>query len=63
MSAIFKNDVWCLDAAYFDQLAKDLNGVKYLIVRQDVFDRTVVAKRMKTKESKETLRAFLILIT
>ena len=63
MSAIFKNDVWCLNAAYFDKLAKDFNGVKYLIVRQDVFDRTVVAKRMKTKESKETLRAFLILIT
>ena len=45
------------------KLAKDNNGVRYLIVRQDRFDRTLDAKRMKTKDSKETVRAFLTMIT
>ena len=59
----FKNEIWCLDLAYVDKLAKDNNGVKYLLVRQDLFDRTVDAKGMKTKDSKETARAFLSMIT
>ena len=37
--------------------------MKYLLVHQDLFDRTVDAKGLKTKESKETLRAFLSMIT
>ena len=49
--------------AYVDKLAKDNNGVKYLLVRQNLFDRTVDAKRMRTKDSKETVRAFLSMIT
>ena len=56
----FKSEIWCMD---WDKLAKDNNGVKYLLVRQDLFDRTVDAKRMKTKVSKETIRAFLTMIT
>ena len=48
---------------YVDKLAKDNNGVKYLLVRQDLFDRTVDAKGMKTKDSKEIFRAFLTKIT
>ena len=52
-----------MDLAYVDKLAKDGNGVKYLLDRQDLFDRTVDAKGMKTKDSKETVRAFLITIT
>ena len=52
-----------MDLAYVDKLAKDNNGVKYLLVRQDLFDRTVYAKGMKTKDSKETVRAFLSMIT
>ena len=59
----FKNEIWCMDLAYVDKLAKDKNGVKYLLVRQDLFDRTVDAKGMKTKDSKETVRAFLTMIT
>ena len=51
-----------MDLAYVDKLAKDNNGVKYLLVRQDLFDRTVDAKGMKTKDSKETVRAFLTMI-
>ena len=61
--ARFKNEIWCMDLAYVDKLAKDNNGVKYLLVRQDLFDRTVDAKGMKTKDSKETVRAFLTMIT
>ena len=39
------------------------NGVKYLLVRQDLFDRTVNAKGMKTKDSQETVKAFSSMIT
>ncbi len=52
-----------MDLAHVDKLANDNNGVKYLLVRQDLFDRTVDAKGMKSKDSKETVRAFLSLIT
>ena len=61
--ARFKNEIWCMDLAYVDKLAKDNNGVKYLLVRQDLLDRTVDANGMKTKDSKETVRAFLTMIT
>ena len=61
--ARFKNEIWCMDLAYVDKLAKDNNGVKYVLVRQDLFDRTVDAQGMKTKDSKETVRAFLTMIT
>ena len=49
--------------AYVHKLTKDNNGVKYLLVRQDLFDRTVDAKGKKSKVSKETVRAFLTMIT
>ena len=52
-----------MDLSYVVKLAKDNNGVKYLLVRQDLFDRTVDAKGMKTKVSKETVRAFRTKIT
>ena len=48
--------------AYVDKLAKDNNGVKYLLVRQDLSDRTVNSKGKKTKYSKETVRAFMTMI-
>ena len=59
----FKNAIWCMELAYVDKLAKENNGVKYLLVRQDLFDRPVDAKGMKTKDSKETVCAFLTMIT
>ena len=61
--ARFKNEIWCMDLAYDDKLAKDNNGVKYLLVRQNLFDRTVDAKGMKTKDCKEPVQAFLTMIT
>ena len=33
--AKLKNETWCLDLAYADKLAKDNNGVKCLLVRQN----------------------------
>ena len=61
--ARFKKEIWCMDLAYVDKLAEDNNGVKYLLVRQGLFDRTVDAKRMKTKDSKETVKTFSKMIT
>ena len=61
--ARFKNEIWCLDLAYVDKLANDNNGVKYLLVRQDVFDRTMDAKGIKMKGAKDTLNAFMKMIT
>ena len=52
-----------MDLAYVDKIAKDINGVKYLLVRQNLFHRTVGVKGMKTKDSKETVRACLSVIT
>ena len=61
--ARFRSQIWCMDLAYGDKLAKKINGVKYLLVRQDLFDRTVNAKGMKTKDSQETVKAFSSMIT
>ena len=47
-----------MDLAYVDKLAKENNGVKFLLVLQDLFDRTVKAKAMKTTDSQETVKAF-----
>ena len=61
--ARFRNEIWCMDLAYVDKMAKENNGVKYLLVRQDLFDRTVNAKGMKTKDSQETVKSFSFMIT
>ena len=52
-----------MDLAYIDKLAKDDNGVKYILVQQDLFDGTVDVTGMKTKDSKDTVRAFLTVVT
>ena len=54
--ARFKNEIWCMDLEYVDKLAIDNNGVKCLLVRQDLFGRIVDAKGKKTEESKETVK-------
>ena len=61
--ARFSNEIWCMDLAYVDILAKENNGVKCLLVRQDLLDRTVNAKGIKTKDSQETVKAFSCMIT
>ena len=57
--ARFKVEVWYKNRACVDKLANDKNVVNYLLVHQDRFHRTVDAKGMKTKDSKETVRALL----
>ena len=37
--------------------------MKYLLVRQDLFNRIVNAKGMKTKDSQETVKAFSTIVT
>ena len=61
--ARLKDEIWCMDLAYVDKLAKDNNGVKYLLVRQDLFDRTLDAKGIKTKDLKEAVKTFSKVIT
>ena len=52
-----------MDLAYVDKLTIENIGVKYLLVRQDLFDRTVNAEGMKTKDSQETVKAVSSMIT
>ena len=40
----FKKEIRCMDLAYVNKLANKKNGVRYLLVRQDLFERTVDAK-------------------
>ena len=61
--ARYKNEVWCMDLAYVDNLAKDNKGINNLLVRQDVFDKTIDVRGLKTKDSREALRAFAQMIT
>ena len=61
--ARFRIEIWCIDLAYVDKLVKENNGVKYLLVRQDLFDRTVNAKGVKTKDSLEFVKTFPSMIT
>ena len=61
--ARFTNEIWCTNLACVDKLSKQNNGVKYLLVRQDLFDRSVNAKGMKTKDSLENVKAFSSMIT
>ena len=56
--ARFGNEICCTDLAFVAKFAKDNIGVQYLLVRQDLFDRTVVAKGMKTKKLKKTFKTF-----
>ena len=61
--ARFKGEIWCMDLAYVDKLAKDSDGVKFSLVRQGLFDRTVDAKGIRTKDSKETVNSISKMIT
>ena len=65
MKAFFRyiNDIWCMDLAYVEKLAKINNGPNYLPNRKELFDWTVDADRMKKKAFKEAVCAFLTKIT
>ena len=48
--------------ALVGKVAKDLNAIEYSPVCQDLFDGNRSAKVLKTKDSKETIRASLAVI-
>ena len=48
-----------MDIAYVGKLSKRNNGVKYSLVRQDLFDRSVNAKRMKKNIPKKLWKPFI----
>ena len=57
--ARFKNEIWRMVSAYVDERAKIKNSLKCFPVGQELFDKTVDAKGMKTKDSKETVHTIL----
>ena len=61
--ARYKNEIWCIDLAFVDKLAKDNRGITFLLIRQDMFDKTIDVRGLKTKDSKEALRAFAEMVT
>ena len=54
----FENETCRMDLAGVNKLARNKNGVNYLLVHPDLFDRPIDAKGMETKDSKETVCAF-----
>ena len=52
------NEIWPIDVAYMDKLAKYNNGVKYLLVAVDVLSRFLQVEPMKTKSAADSTRAF-----
>ena len=52
------DEIWSMDVAYVDKLAKYNNGVKYLLVAVDVLSRYLRVSPMKTKSAEETARTF-----
>ena len=63
MFAIYTNEFWCMELAYVDKLSKADRGIRYLLVHQDVFEKTIDNIGLKTKASNEVLRAFAQMIT
>ena len=52
------NEIWSLDLAYVDKLAKYNRGVRYLLVAVDCLFRYLRVEPLKTKYAKETTEAF-----
>lgn len=52
------NEIWAMDLAYVDKLAKYNKNVKYLLVAVDVLSRYVRVQPLENKFAKTTLHAF-----
>ena len=52
------NEIWSMDLAFMDKLAKYNNGVKYLLVAVDVLSRYVRVEPIKDKYAKSVVIAF-----
>ena len=56
-------EIWSIDLAYVDKLAKYNNGVKYLLVAVDVLSRKLGVQPLRTKRAEETAKIFGRMIT
>lgn len=56
------NEIWSVDLAYVNQVAKYNNDVKYLLIAVDVLSRYLRVEPMKNKGSIETAKAFTRMI-
>ena len=52
------NEIWSVDVAYMDKVARHNNGVKYLLVAVDVLSRYLRVQPMKALYAKDTVEAF-----
>ena len=52
------NEIWSIDVAYVDKLAKYNNGVKYLLVAVDVLSRFLRVVPMRSKSAPDAAKAF-----
>ena len=52
------NEIWSLDLAHVDKLAKYNGDVKYLLVAVDCLSRYLRVEPLKTKNATETAKAF-----
>ena len=57
-----RNEIWSVDLAYVDKLAKYNNGVKYLLVAVDCLSRYLRVEPLKTKYATETAQIFKMMI-
>ena len=57
------NEIWSIDVAYVDKLAKYNHGVKYLLVAVDVLSRKLRVEPMRSKTAGETAKTFARMIT
>ena len=56
------NEIWSLDLAYVDKIAKEKKDVKYLLVAEDCLSRHLRVKPLKSKYATKTAEAFSKLI-
>ena len=52
------NEIWSVDLAFVDKLAKYNSGVKYLLIAVDCLSRYLRVEPLKTKYATETAEAF-----
>ena len=57
------DEIWSIDVAYVNKLAKYNIGVKYLLVAVDVLSRKLRVEPMRSKTAKETTRTFARMIS
>ena len=52
------NEIWSMDVAYMDKIAKHNNGVKYLLFAVDVLSRYLRVQPLKTMYAKDCVEVF-----